>query len=707
MQAERVTSHAVDGVAVLLIDNPPVNAMNAAVRAGLLKGVQASERDPAIRAVVIAAKGQTFVSGADLAEFDHGIDEPGYRACFRTIENCSKPVIASLHGTVLGAGVELALSCHYRIAQPSAKIGFPEITLGVVPRAGGTQRLPRLIGGKNALAMLLSGVPISAEQAIATGLIDEAIEGDPVDVGIAAAQTVLAAANPVLRTRDQTQRLQILDDVTVADLLSANGRMLKGRTTQHVIVEAVRGAITLDFEAGLDLEASLSNASLASIESRALRHAFFAERKSASVPGMARDVAAPVIKTVAVVGAGTMGSGIAIAFANAGYKVTLVDAAAEGLERGRGIIRSAYGADVARGRMTPDQGERAIQSIAGTLSLSEVKNADLVVEAVFENFALKQKVLAEIDASVGPATLIATNTSSLSVTELAKATRRPDKVIGLHFFSPAHIMRLLEIVRGKVTSPATLAAGLEVARRIKKVPVVSGDGFGFIGNRMMLDGAFREAEQMLLEGAGVDQVDRAIEAFGFAMGPNRVNDMAGVDIGTLVRQQLMLRATRADPYCVVSDSLTRLGRVGQKSDRGFYSYAENPRVGAVDPEVSALIERLAKDRSITRRKISDEDIVERFVLQLINVGADILKEGIAYRAGDIDVVWVHGFGFPRSLGGPMFYADTLGLDHVLKRVRHWRSEFGHYWEPSPLLEELAAANSSFAQFDSDNASRVK
>jgi 3-hydroxyacyl-CoA dehydrogenase len=649
--------------------------------------------------LVVAGAGSTFVAGADLSELGTGIGDPSYVETLAAIETFPKPVIVVLHGSCLGAGLEIAMACHYRVAITGVKIGLPEIGLGIVPGAGATQRLPRLIGPVAALDMLLSGAPIDASRALDLKLIDAIAEGDPITAGVNYARNLVASGGSVRPTRSRDVAGKDFDDAAITALLRAHSKTLKGRTTQQAMIEAVKGSVRLPFDQGLALEKTLSDASLRTRESLALRHLFFAERATGAIPGVGKDVKGLPIKAVAVVGAGTMGSGIAMAFADAGHRVTLVDAQAEGLERGRTIIRSTYEANAKRGRMTAGAAEAATARIAPTLDLAAVADADLVVEAVFEEMDLKKTVLGRLDSIVGPRAVIATNTSSLSVSELGAATRRPDKVIGLHFFSPAQIMKLLEIVRGDETSNETLATGLEIAKRIRKIPVVSADGFGFIGNRMMLDGAFREAEQMMLEGAGIEQIDRAVEAFGFAMGPSRVNDMAGVDIGTLVRRQLMRRATRADPYCVVSDTLTPMGRVGQKAGKGFYSYAADPRVGALDPEVTGIIERLAAERGITRRAFSAEEIVERFVLQLINVGSDILDEGVAYRAADIDVVWVHGYGFPRHLGGPMFYADSLGLAQVVERVRYWYERQGSYWKPSALLERLAAERSSFANFD--------
>ncbi len=687
------------GLALVIVDRPPVNAINVEVRAGLIDGIKQAARDDGARVILIACRGRTFLSGADIREFGADIAGPSYREVMTTLENCPKPIIAALHGTALGGGLELAMACHYRVAVLSARMGLPEITLGVIPGSGGTQRLPRLIGALNALEIVISGAPITADRALALGLVDEIGEGDPIELGIEFATRLAEKGAGPRPTRTNRVDTTGFDDAAISQVLRQNAKSLRGRTTQHALVQAIKTAMTEpDFERGLDVENDLAQASVLTAESRALRHAFFSERGVSKIPGIQTEKAPLPIKRVVVIGAGTMGSGIAMAFNDSGFDVTLVDSAEQGLKRGADIIRSTYEGAAKRGRATSEEAERSIGRIATTLDLAAVGAADLVVEAVFEDVDVKRKVLAEIDRLAAPNAIIATNTSSLSVDVLAAATKRPDKVIGLHFFSPAHIMRLLEIVRGAKTSPEVLLTGIDVARRIKKVGVVSGDGFGFIGNRMMLDGYFREAEQLMLEGAEPQQVDAAMEAFGFAMGPGRVNDMGGVDIGALVRKQLFLRESRPDPYCVVSDALTTMGRLGQKTGKGFYDYADDPRQGKPDPEVTALVARLARERGIEQREISDAEIVERCVLQLINVGADILADGVAYRPGDIDVVWLLGYGFPRHLGGPMFYADELGLQHVLERVQSYQGRHSHYWTPSRLLADLANRGGTFASY---------
>lgn len=686
-------------IGLVLVDRPPVSAIDASVRAGLIDGVTDLANDEAIKVIVVACRGRTFLSGADIREFGAKIGEPSYRRVMTTLERCPKPIVAAMHGTALGGGLETAMACHYRVAVTSARLGLPEITLGVLPGSGGTQRLPRLAGARAALEMMISGAPIVAKRALELGVIDAIGEGEPIEIGVDFARQLLERGEGPRPTREKKADTTDFDDAAIEQVLKDNARTLRGRTTQLAMVQAIKAAVSdIDFERGLDLETELAEIAVASRESRALVHAFFSERAVSKLPGLSTDIDALPVKRVAIVGAGTMGSGIAMAFNDSGFDVTLIDETERGLQRGLGIIQATYDGAAQRGRSTPEEAKCARERISTTLDLGAVADADLVVEAVFEDMKLKRKVLADIDGLAAPRTIIATNTSSLSVDALAGATKRADQVIGLHFFSPAHVMRLLEIVRGAETSRQTLFTGIDIARRIKKVGVVSGDTFGFIGNRMMLDGYFREAEQLMLEGAEPNQVDAAMERFGFAMGPGRVNDMGGVDIGASVRQQLFQRESRPDPYCVVSDALTAMGRLGQKTGKGFYNYSDDPRQGKRDPEVSALIAWLAAERGITRRAISDEEIVERCLLQLVNVGADILADGTAYRAGDIDVVWLLGYGFPRHLGGPMFYADDLGLRHVLQRTRSYQNRHADYWKPSRLLVDLAERGATFASY---------
>jgi 3-hydroxyacyl-CoA dehydrogenase len=691
-----------DGVAVVLVDRPPVNAVDRDVRAGLIEAIGRAEADPTCKIVLLACAGRTFMSGADLNELGGVMAPPVFNEALARIEACPKPVVAVLHGTALGGGLETAMACHYRAAVPTARMGMPEITLGLLPGAGGTQRLPRLVGARKALEMLVTGAPIDAAEAKAAGLVDEVIDGMPLEAGMAYAKRLLSEGAKPRRTDQNRVNTDGFDDASVAAYLKSQARALTGRTTQNLIIESLKSAATTPFAEGLAVEDRLSKDSLKARESEALRHLFFAEREVGKIPGMG--AVKPVeIKTAAIVGAGTMGGGIAMALANSGVPTTLIDVSQEALDRGLGVVRSNYETTVQRGRMTRAEMDQRMALITGAVGLGAASAADVVIEAVFEDMDLKKRVLGELDQVTKPEAILASNTSTLSVGELASATRRPDKVLGLHFFSPAHIMRLLEIVRGAETSQETLATGLEIAKKLRKIGVVSADAFGFIGNRMMQEGYFREAEQLLLEGASAEQIDRVVERFGFAMGPNKVNDMGGVDVGYKVRVELFKRQSRPDPYFVVSDALAQEGKLGQKTGEGVYTYKPGDRTPYPNPDTEALIERLAAERQIQRRAISDEEVLERCILPLINVGAEVLESGIAYRALDIDVVWTAGYGFPRYLGGPMFYGDTLGLRHVLDRVRHYHDRLGHYWKPTPLLVQLGEAGSSFKEWDKSRA----
>jgi 3-hydroxyacyl-CoA dehydrogenase len=522
-------------IALAVIDRPPVNAIDASVRAGLLEAARRFGSDDALRVLLIACRGRTFMSGADLTELGSQIPPPPYAEVLAALEDCAKPVIAALHGTALGGGLEIAMACHYRCATPDARMGMPEITLGILPGAGGTQRLPRLIGPDQALELLLQGAPIDARRACELGLIDELVGENPIEGGLAYARRLLQVGASTRPTRARTDRLRPIASIEIQSALDRHARALRGRTTQHLVVRTVRAACELPFDEGLRLEAELSADSLQMPESRALRHVFFAERECSRVPGM--DIAPHLaeMRRAAVIGAGTMGRGIAMALADAGIETVLVERDPAALERGLTAIRENYGGTVQRGRLDSQAAQKRVALIRGTVEFEQVREADLAIEAVFEDFELKKSVLARLDELLPPDALLASNTSSLSVSALAGATRRPHNVIGLHFFSPANVMRLLEIVRGEHTSPQTIAAALALAKRLRKVGVVVGDGFGFVGNRMMLDGYFREVELMLLQGVSPARIDAVMETFGFAMGPNRVNDMAGVDVGTKVR----------------------------------------------------------------------------------------------------------------------------------------------------------------------------
>lgn len=694
-------------VGLVSIDNPPVNAISHPVRLELIDAIERAEKNSSIKVLLIMSSGERFSAGADITEFDRPQDEPSLQQVQARIESSLIPVVAAIHGLALGGGLELAMACHYRLAHKGAKLGMPEITLGIIPGAGGTQRLPRLVGARAALNMILSGTPISAQEAKANGLVDELAEDNLRDAAVSFCERLVHEG---LGPRPTCNRTVIdgLDEAEIASALRTQARALKGRTTQNLVIEAIQ-ASGLPFSQGIAIETALAQKSLASRESLALRHVFFAERKSGRLSAAssvdAKPTQPPAIQRVVVIGAGTMGSGIAIAFADAGLEVLVNDNDPAALSRSGEFIRLTYASSVRRSRITQSVADERIRRIRNVDTLAEVADADLVIEAVFEDPELKKDVLSKLDSALPAQRLIATNTSTLSVTELARATAHPERILGLHFFVPAHASKLLEIVRTDHTSSESLSTAFRVARVLKKSAVVSRDAFGFIGNRMMLDGYFREAEQLLLEGATPSQVDTALENFGFAMGPQRVSDLGGNDVGTKARVQLFKRESRPDPYFAIADRLTEMGRLGQKTGRGFYCYEDGSHEAASDPEVIELIEKLAADRSIRRREINDREIVERCILSLINVGAMVLEEGIAARASDIDVVWTSGYGFPRHLGGPMFYADTLGLSHVLQRIRHYHEKLGHYWRPTPTIERLASAGSSFERWDNTAGSQ--
>jgi 3-hydroxyacyl-CoA dehydrogenase len=704
--ASRIVTFDVLGpVALIGIENPPVNAISHPVRQGLVDAIARAEQNPGVKALLIMSSGQMFSAGADITEFDRPQGEPSFQPVQSKIESSPIPVVAAIHGLAVGGGLELAMACHYRLALKNAKLGLPEITLGFIPGAGGTQRLPRLIGARAALDMILSGAPISGLDAKAKGLVDEVAEGDLREAALSFCKRVVDAQLGPRPTCNRTV-VDDLDEGAIDAALLRHGRALKGRTTQYLVIEAVK-ASKLPFSQGIAIEAALAQKSLASRESLALRHVFFGERESGKLTGVSsvnvRPAQPPAIRRVAIVGAGTMGSGIAMAFADAGLEVLVNDNDASALNRSRESVQSGYASSVKRGRITQSVADERIQRIRSSPALAEVADADLVIEAVFEDMELKKDVLSKLDSLVPSQRVIGTNTSTLSVTDLARATAHPERVLGLHFFVPAHASKLLEIVRTSYTTPDSLSAALRIAKLLKKIAVISRDAFGFIGNRTMLDGYWREAEQLLLEGATPAQVDNALENFGFAMGPQRVSDLGGNDVGTRARLQLFKRESRPDPYFVIADCLTEMGRLGQKTGRGFYRYESGSREAVPDPEVISLIEKLASERDIKRRDIGDQEIVERCLLSLINVGAMVLEETIAARAADIDVVWTSGYGFPRHLGGPMFHADALGLPLVLERIRHYHETLGHYWRPAALIERLAAEGASFEQWDKTSA----
>ena len=678
-----------DRVEVIVIDHPPVNALAQPMRAALLAAVEAAEADAAVRAIVIHGAGRHFVAGADIQEFDHEPRAPLLNDVLLRIEAASKPVIAALHGSVLGGGFELALACHFRVAAPDVSFGLPELRLGLIPGSGGTQRLPRLIGAAPALERMLSGDPMNLEHARALGIVDgESGALDLLEHACRFARQVEAVDLEGRRLCNRAVPGGAPDSAWVSRERAAAQRKFPGTASVDAVIDCVSAACTEPFDAALALSRRRFEECRRSEASRALRHLFFAERESKS------GATARSVRTVGVVGSGTMGAGIAANLATSGFAVTLVDsderALAAGMERVQGVLASS----VDKGRLDAAAAAAARQRIRPARGIEALAAADLVIEAVFESLAVKQEVFVELGARCAPGAVLATNTSTLDIDAIARASGRAAAVVGMHFFSPAHIMRLVEIVRGSETSPDVIATARSVARRMGKLGIVVGNCFGFVGNRMLYAYG-RENQLLLLEGASPAQIDAALEAFGMAMGPNAVSDLAGLDVGYRVRRER--RNPPDDPrYYRVADLLVESGRLGQKSGRGAYLYPQGARRRVPDPEVEAMIAAESARLGIERRAVSDEEICRRCLFALINEGARLLGEGIAAVPGDIDAIWCNGYGFPRFRGGPMFYADTLGPAVVLDGVQRFADTLGRqYWTPAPLLEELARSGGSF------------
>lgn len=689
-------------IAVVTIDNPPVNVLSTAVRQGLLNAFTALASDDSVTAVVFACAGRTFVAGADISEFGTDTElfaEADPNEVHAAIESLDKPVVAALHGTILGGGLEVALACHYRIATPMARLGLPEVTLGLLPGGGGTQRLPRLIGAAAALDMMLSGTPVTAEVALEKGLIDEIANGSLLDVALHFANELLTKRAALLVASKCSVNPGSVTPTLFSDTRTALAKTARGVFAPARIVDCVEAAVSKPFAEGLAYERALFVDCVWSPQSAALRHAFFAEREVAKIPGIAKNIALRPINAVGIVGAGTMGGGIAMNFLNAGIPVVLLEVSADALERGLGLIRKNYEATASKGRITLEQVEQCMALCNGSLDYVDLKDCDLLIEAVFENMDIKKGVMFKLGEVAKPGAIIATNTSTLDVDILAAASGRAADVVGMHFFSPANVMRLLEVVRGRETAPEVLATVMALAKTIKKVAVVSGVCFGFIGNRM-LEPYLRECEFLLMEGATPTQIDRAIEAFGMAMGPCRMVDMAGVDVAAQVVLERRKEGTLpADPsYRMACQTLFQLGRHGQKTSTGYYKY--EGRTPVHDPEVDAIMAALAGRFAITRRDdISDNEIVERCLYPLINEGARILEEEISYRAGDIDIVWMNGYGFSPLKGGPMHTANVIGLKELAARLDHHAAQRGNtygYWTAAKLLRDRAAAGEQFS-----------
>ena len=682
-----VSTRHVDAIAVLTIDHPPVNALAHPVRTALHRAIIAVDDDPQIRAIVIRGNGRNFVAGADIREFDAAPREPLLNDVLLRVEACQKPVIAAIGGFALGGGCELALASHYRCALRDASFGLPEVKLGLLPGSGGTQRLPRLTGPQAALELMLSGEPIDAARALELGIVDRIIETDDLENGaLDYARELLATGVGPKRLRDRPVDASAI----AADYFAGERKKLERLAPEIIaperILRCVEASMTQSFDAALALSRRLFEECRTSATSRSLRHLFFAERGSGAVR---IDAAPRKVERVAVLGAGTMGSGIAISLATSGYETTLTDQKPEAVEAGLDRVRTTIEASVKKGRITREDAEAAIARVRTATGLEVAAHADLVIEAVFENLSVKQKVFRELEARCRPGTVLATNTSTLDVDAIAAATWRPADVVGMHFFSPANVMRLVEIVRGRETSPEVLATALAVTHRMRKIGIVVGNCFGFVGNRMLY-GYGRENQLMLLEGVLPERIDAVLKRFGMAMGPNAVGDLAGLDVGYRVRRER--NDLPDDPrYYRIADLLVERGRLGQKSGCGMFRYEAGSREPIPDPEVTTLIRDEARRLGVEPREVSDEEIVDRCVHALINEGYRILEEGMAASAADIDAIWVNGYGFPRHRGGPMFHAETVGLDRVLERIREFERQFGsRYWAPAPLLVQRAA-----------------
>jgi len=690
--SELVALTHVGDIAVVTVDNPPVNALSLPVRSGL-QGCFEKARGEGSKAIVLACAGRTFIAGADISEFGKPPADPWLPEVLAVIESSEVPVVAAIHGTALGGGLETAMACHYRIAAPTAKMGLPEVLLGLLPGAGGTQWAPRLIGVESALDLMISGKPIGAREALEKGLVDRIAEGDLSEDALAYARELIDSGAGPRRTSDLPVPSGHLAAGFFDQTRAAVSAKTRGLPAPQRIIDCVEAAVNLEREAAVAKERELFMELMNSPESAGLRHVFFAERQAAKIDDVPKDTPLRPVASVGIIGAGTMGGGIAMNFANAGIPVTLLEINQEALDRGIAVCRKNYERSAKKGRFTMEQVEHLMGLIRGTTKYDDLAGADLVIEAVFENPEIKYEVFRKLDRVCKPGAILASNTSYQDIDAIAAVTARPQDVLGMHFFSPANIMKLLEVVRGEKTAHDVLATVMKLSKKIRKVAVLSRVCYGFIGNRM-LEGYMREAQMLLLEGATPALVDGALERFGMAMGPLAVGDLAGLDVGYKARQAI---ADLPDhPSYHVTDRLVEMGRLGQKSGSGFYRYDPETRRRLDDPEVEELIRAESEKLGIAPMTFSDEEIVERVVFPLINEGARILEEGIAQRPGDIDIVYIYGYGFPAHRGGPMFYGSTVGLDRVYNRICEFRDTLRPGdWQPAPLLERLAREKAGF------------
>ncbi|MFM9882256.1 MAG: 3-hydroxyacyl-CoA dehydrogenase NAD-binding domain-containing protein [Burkholderiales bacterium] len=685
-----------DGVAVITFNNPPMNTLAHAMREAVNAHFENALRDPAVKSIVLMGSGRAFCAGAEVREFNtpKALASPNTRALLATIEASTKPVVAAIHGFALGGGFELALACHYRVAAPDAQVGLPEVKLGILPGAGGTQRLPRAIGVEKALDMILAGTQVAAQTLAGTPAIDATIPGNLLEGAVAFATKI--QGQPLRRLRDLPATVANAD-VYFASAREKAAKESRGFPAPLKIIDAVEASVKLPFDDGIKVEREGFLHLVETVASKALRHAFFAERQAAKIPDIPDDAPQSAIKSVAIVGAGTMGGGIAMCFANVGMPVKLLDMTSEALDRGMATITKNYAATVQRGRLAQAEMDKRMALIQPVTQYADIREVDLVIEAVFERMDVKKTVFGQLEAVVKPGTILASNTSTLDVDEIAASTKDPSRVIGTHFFSPANVMRLLEIVRGAKTAKPVLATVMSVAKRIKKVGVVSGVCDGFIGNRMVEE-YLRQAYFLVEEGALPQQVDQALEDWGMAMGPFRMMDLAGQDIGFEIRKRRRAEDPARQIYPAWLDRVCELGRHGQKTGAGVYKYEKGSRGATPDPVVDKLIIDYSNEIGLPRRQVTDDEIIERCIYALANEAAHILEEGIALRASDIDIVYLTGYGFPLYRGGPMFYADTVGLANVVAAMeRYAKRRNGQFWQPAPMIAKLAAEGRRFNQ----------
>jgi 3-hydroxyacyl-CoA dehydrogenase len=683
--ASPISTHKHGDVLIVLSNNPPVNALSTTVRQGLVDAIASAEADDSVNAVVIACEGQTFFAGADITEFGKPPQQPWLPAVVDTIEACSKPVVAAIHGTALGGGLEVALACHYRVAVPSAKLGTPEVKLGLLPGAGGTQRLPRVAGVRKALEMCATGNPIGAKDGFACGLVDRLVEGELIPHAVAYAEEV-RDVRPLPKSSERQDKVDECDPSVFDEFLKANAKRFRGFEAPLKNIEAVKAACSKPYPEGVIEERKLFMELMSGTQSRAQQYFFFAERKANKIDNLPENTEPRAVRRVGVIGAGTMGGGISMNFLSAGIPVTIVEMGQEALDRGTGLMRKNYEASAAKGKLTPEQVGSAMGLLSPTLDFAALADCDLIIEAVYENMDVKKEVFGRLDKIAKPGAILASNTSYLNINEIAASISRAGDVVGIHFFSPANVMKLLEVVRGDQTAPDVLLTAMTIGKKIRKVPVVAGVCHGFIGNRMLMPRQV-EATKLLLEGATPEQVDRVHVEFGMPMGPFQMADLAGVDIGW-----------HRDPKRIenVRDALCAIDRWGQKKGAGFYDYDEKRRP-TPSPVVQQIIEDFAAKQGVERREISDEEIVERTLYTMVNEGAKILEEGIAQRASDIDVVWVYGYGWPVYRGGPMFWADSEGLAKIVDGLKRQEQRMGSDFSFSQLLLDKAAKGESFTR----------